>query len=160
MAKKEIIIFIAVIFGACIVEGKNKTDTSNQKNTAAPISTTNTASSKKPNDYKPCKISTGVFACLGFFLPCICLCLCGFTRNGVRGNSCASGYQSMQGNVAAGSCFSGLQSCAAAGFCTCIMLLPNMLLAAGSGTGMWYLCKTIVDNHVFQSIHNWFYNLV
>ena len=128
MARKEIIIFLIVIF-----------------HTAAPISSTNTSLSTKPTDYTSCKISAGVFACLGFFLPCICLCICGFTGSGVRGDSCASGCQSGIGDISSGSCFSSMQSCAATGLTAYVMLLPSMLCAAGCGTGMWYLCKAIVD---------------
>ena len=129
MTKKEMIIFLVVIF--C---------------TVAPISSTNTNPSTKPNDYTPCKISAGVFACLGFFLPCICLCICGFTGDGVRGDSCASGYQSGIGDIASGSCFSSMQSCAATGFRTCLMFIPSMFFAACCGTGAWYACKAIVDD--------------
>ena len=105
-----------------------------------------TSVTPKSVNYKACKITTGVFAAIGFFIPCLCACFCGFGCCGIRGGSCASGYQSSVGNIEAGSCFSSIQGCMAGSVCTLCMLIPSALCSTATGVGMWYLCIYINDH--------------
>ena len=95
-------------------------------------------------DKRPCEMAACVSIFIGFVVPFSCLfymgIICG--KKSFKERS----YDPVHGNVK--------KKHSSAFYCACAVVLSSLVCAAVFGIGMWYLCRTVIDNGIIDKTEN------
>lgn len=104
--------------------------------------------------YLPCTISTFLFICFGFFIPCLSLVFMKLARHAMRslapGNHLVENVDNKLHNidkVGAASIFHCHRNYNCFVFVCCLML-PSFLCAIVFGAATWFLCESIITGRL------------